>query len=363
MFSLLSSLLLFDEFSDLEGVIPWISLVNTPTPVKNLEKLENYLKTDIPIWIKQDNLTSRIYGGNKVRKLEFIIADALEKKREVIATLGGVGTNHGLATTIFGKEKGLDVVLYLINQPISKHVLDNLKLDFYYGAELKYVKNYLGVGFHFYFLDRLKRKQIYWLPAGGSTPIGILGYINAILELKQQIEEGKLPEPEQIYVAAGTTGTLAGIELGVQLTSLQTQVIGIRVTDKMAATSRKVKSLINSALKFLKKDSKLRSFQYRPKFKLINQFYGGKYGRVTPEGSKAVDIMNKTEGILLETTYTGKTVAALLDHVKEAKTKGPILFWNTYNSVDLSSVASQVKYQQLPSEFHHLFEEKVERIS
>ena len=84
VFYLLSSPLLFEEFSDLDRVIPWISLVNTPTPVKNLEKLGNYLKTDIPIWIKQDDLTSRTYGGNKVRKLEFIIADALEKKKETL---------------------------------------------------------------------------------------------------------------------------------------------------------------------------------------------------------------------------------------------------------------------------------------
>ena len=349
--------LLFEEFPDLDGVIPWIPLVNTPTPVKRLVKLEKDLKTDIPIWIKQDNLTSRKYGGNKVRKLEFIIADILEKKKGTIATLGGVGTNHGLATTIFGKELGLDVVLYLITQPITKHVLDNLKLDFKFGAELKYVKNYLGVGIHFYLLDRLKRKGTYWLPAGGSTSVGILGYVNALLELKQQIDEGKLPVPNQIYVAAGTTGTMAGIELGVQLTNLQTQVIGVRVTDRMAATSRKVKSLINGALKILKNDSKVKNFQYKPKFLLIDQYFGGKYGKVTPEGFSAVETMEKTEEILLETTYTGKTLAALLDHIKEVKTKEPILFWNTYNSVDLSSVADQVHYQQLPSEFHHLFEE------
>ncbi|MFX0122227.1 MAG: 1-aminocyclopropane-1-carboxylate deaminase/D-cysteine desulfhydrase [Candidatus Hodarchaeota archaeon] len=356
----MSSPLLFEEFPGLDGVIPWTSLVNTPTPVKNLEKLENHIKTDIPIWIKQDNLTSGIYGGNKVRKLEFIIADALEKKKETIATLGGLGTNHGLATTIFSREKGLNVVLYLINQPITIHVLDNLKLDYYYGAELKYVKNYWGVGVHFYLLDRLKRKRTYWLPAGGSTPVGILGYVNAVVELKQQIEEGKLPEPKQIYVAAGTTGTMAGIELGVQLTNLQTQVIGIRVTDKMAATSRKVKNLIKSAIKILQKDSKLKNFHYRPKFRLIDQYFGGKYGRVTPEGLKAVEIMKKTENVLLETTYTGKTLAALLDHIKVAKTKDPLMFWNTYNSVDLSTIADQVNYQQLPSEFHHLFEEKME---
>ena len=355
--ALLASPLLFEEFSGLDGIIPWIPLVDTPTPVKRLDKLENYLKTDIPIWMKQDNLTSKTYGGNKVRKLEFILADALAKKKETIATLGGVGTNHGLATTIFGKEKGFNVVLYLINQPLTKDVLDNLKLDYHYGAELRYVKNYLGVGIHFYLLDRLKRKRTYWLPAGGSTPVGILGYVNAILELKQQIEEGKLPEPKQIFVAAGTTGTMAGIELGIQLANLQTQVVGIRVTDKMAATSRKVKGLIKGALRILQKDSKVKNFRYRPKFILTDQYFGGKYGRVTPEGKKAVEILNKTEDIFLETTYTGKTLAALLDQVITAETKEPILFWNTYNSVDLSSRTNQVQYQQLPSEFHHLFEE------
>ncbi|MFX1283335.1 MAG: 1-aminocyclopropane-1-carboxylate deaminase/D-cysteine desulfhydrase [Promethearchaeota archaeon] len=356
----MSSPFLFQEYPSLDGTIPWIPLVNSPTPIKRLVKLETDLKTDIQLWVKQDNLTSQVYGGNKVRKLEFIIADALQRKKETIATLGGIGTNHGLATTIFGKENGLNTVLYLIKQPITKHVLDNLKLDFHYGAEMKYVKNYFGVGVQFYFLDRLRRKQTYWLPAGGSTPLGIMGYVNAALELKQQVEEGKLPEPELLFVAAGTTGTMAGIELGIQLASLKTQVLGIRVTDRMAATTRKVKNLIKSALRILRKDSKLRNFRFVPKFQLIDQYYGGKYGQVTPEGQKAVNLLKQTENISLETTYTGKTFAALIDYVKSVEIAGPILFWNTYNSVDLSAVADRVEYQQLPSEFHHLFVEKVQ---
>ena len=97
---------LFQEYPSLDGSIPWISLVISRTPVKHFENLETYLKTDIPIWVKQDNLTSPIYGGNKVRKLEFIIAGALQKEKETIATIRGIGTNHGLATTIFAKENG-----------------------------------------------------------------------------------------------------------------------------------------------------------------------------------------------------------------------------------------------------------------
>lgn len=357
-----SSPLLFEEYPSLKESIPWISLVNSPTPVRRLSHLEEYLETDISLWVKEDNLTSSKYGGNKVRKLEFIIADALQKEKNTIATIGGIGTNHGLATTIFGKEHDLKTVLYLIRQPITKHVLNNLKLDYYYGAELRYVKNYIGIGLNFYFLDRLRRKQTYWLPAGGSTPLGILGFVNAVFELKQQIERGTLPEPELIFVAAGTTGTMAGLELGIQLSGLRTEVLGIRVTDRMAATVGKVRSLGKKALKILRQDPKLRQFRYQPNFQLIDKFYGGEYGRVTKEGLEAVDVIKETENISLETTYTGKALAGLFEHVRRRKIEGyntkkqeSILFWNTYNSVNLSSIADQVDYTQLPSEFHHLF--------
>ncbi|UCE12761.1 MAG: pyridoxal-phosphate dependent enzyme [Candidatus Heimdallarchaeota archaeon] len=353
---------LFEEYPSLKGSIPWISLVDSPTPVRRLTNLEEYLETDISLWVKEDSLTSSKYGGNKVRKLEFIIADALQKEKNTIATIGGIGTNHGLATTIFGKDHDLKTVLYLIKQPITNHVLNNLKLDYYYGAELRYVKNYIGIGLNFYFLDRLRRKQTYWLSAGGSTPLGVLGYVNAVFELKKQIEKGTLPEPESIFVAAGTTGTMAGLELGIQLNGLRTRVFGVRVTDRMAATAGKVRSLGKKALKILRQDPKLRQLRYRPNFQLIDKFYGGAYGRVTKEASEAVNVIKETEGLSLETTYTGKALAGLFEHVKQRKIKGSIddepksvLFWNTYNSVNLSSIADQVNYKQLPSEFHHLF--------
>ncbi len=100
--------LLFEEYPSLEDNIPWIQLIKSPTPVKKLEKLEEAIETTTNIWIKLDNLTSSQYGGNKVRKLEFIIGDVLKNKKRTIATLGGIGTNLGLATTIYGKKVGLN---------------------------------------------------------------------------------------------------------------------------------------------------------------------------------------------------------------------------------------------------------------
>jgi D-cysteine desulfhydrase len=244
----------------------------------------------------------------------------------------------------------------LIKQPIDRHVLNNLKLDYYYGAELKYVKNYLGAALYFYFLDRLLKRGTYWLPAGGSTPLGILGYVNAILELKNQIDSGKLPEPGYIFVAAGTTGTMAGIELGLRLMNMKSKVMGIQVTDRMVANIGKVKNLVKKSLKILQTEPKLRTFQYETNFELTDKFYGGQYGRVTKEGQEAVELIKKTEDITLETTYTGKTLAGLIQFIRDTNPVKPVLFWNTYNSVDLSSVANQVDYRHLPKIFHPLFE-------
>ncbi len=95
--------LLFEEYPDLEEQIPWLSLVEKPTPVQSLTNVEEVLKGNNSLWIKLDGYSSSIYGGNKVRKLEFLLADALKKGKTTVATIGGLGTNHGLATTIFGR--------------------------------------------------------------------------------------------------------------------------------------------------------------------------------------------------------------------------------------------------------------------
>ena len=113
---------------------------------------------------------------------------------------------------------------------------------------------------------------------------------------------------------------------------------------------------MNQALKLLKADAKLRNFQYTPRFELTTAFYGGAYGRVTPESKHAVELLSQIEQIHLETTYTGKTMAGMLNYAQTHQTSEKLLFWNTYNSVDLSPVAEKVDPSNLPPEFHCLFE-------
>ncbi|MCK5590061.1 MAG: pyridoxal-phosphate dependent enzyme, partial [Dehalococcoidales bacterium] len=134
--------ILFEMYPGLRD-IPWRSLGNFPTPVTKLEKLGEELGYE-NIWIKEDDKSSDYYGGNKVRKLEFTLPDALQKKKKTVMTYGGIGTNHGLATAIQGNRLGLNTLLLLVDQPVTTHVQENLLLFQHFGAQLCYVKNKAG---------------------------------------------------------------------------------------------------------------------------------------------------------------------------------------------------------------------------
>jgi D-cysteine desulfhydrase len=137
---------LFEKYAKLEEKIPWMSLGTLPTPVKRLENLELSLNRS-NLWMKRDDLSGEKYGGNKLRKLEFIIADAKSKNKKWILTFGGLGSNHCLATAIYAKEHDLNCVLAFVDQPITESVREKLLLDSYYDAKLSYVKNIPGAFF------------------------------------------------------------------------------------------------------------------------------------------------------------------------------------------------------------------------
>jgi D-cysteine desulfhydrase len=344
---------LFIVHPKLRDHIPWIPILHQPTPTRQLHNLPDTLKSEEELWVKQDNLTSRKYGGNKVRKLEFLIADALHHKKRQIATLGGLGTNHGLATTIHGQTNNLRTRLYLTDQPVTAHVLKNLKLLYHFGADMIYTRTRRRAYFRFRFLDRLHQHRTYWLPLGGSTATGVLGYVNAVFELHNQIIAEELPEPRYIYIPVGSMGTIAGIELGIQLTGLSTTIKGICVTPQPPRRNH-VNQLIRSTLKLLHPHAQLTTSMHQPRYELITDYAGTRYGEPTTAGTEATQLARDLETITLDPTYTAKTLAGVIDAIRQG-TKGPILYWHTFNSVDLSSIANQVNYQDLPPEFHKFF--------
>ncbi len=351
--------LIFERFPDLQGVINWINLGTTPAPVHRLKNL------DYPnLWIKRNDLISTVYSGNKVRRLEFILGDVIKKGKTEIVTMGGIGSNHCLATAIFCKKLNISCYFSLYDQPVSPLVRENLLLFHKYRAKMKYSKTYLRLSFDHYLIQKIKHPKAYFIEGGGSSVTGILGAINEAFELKKQIDEGLMPEPARIFYPTASNGGMAGLSLGLLLSGMKTSVIGVRVgLDKFGPvqlnTPNTVKKTMEKTYKFLKKNSK-----HIPKIeiktpRMIEGYFGNGYGFPIPDGQKALNIFQSKENITLEPVYTAKACAALLDYIKtRSSSNNPILYWHTFNSVDLSAEASTVDYRELAPEFHQFFQQE-----
>ena len=161
---------LFREYPELGKSIPRVSLGNFPTPVHQLDKMGC-----ANLWIKRDDLSSPVYGGNKIRKLEFILGEAKRRKSAHIITFGGIGTNHGLATAIFCNKLGISCTLLLFSQPVTAGVKTNLLLFNKYKAATIYRKTLWKTVVSYYLLERIKHPAAYFVYAGGSNPEGTIG--------------------------------------------------------------------------------------------------------------------------------------------------------------------------------------------
>lgn len=335
---------LLKYFPGLRSHISVQCIASLPTPVESLP-----LAADA--WIKRDDLTHAEYGGNKIRKLEFILADALEKNARRIITVGALGTNHGVATAMACRHFGLDCVVYLFEQPLTATVTQNLRLMQSYGARLIYKGSLFNAMLAYYTSPYRLESGSYFLFAGGSNLQGTLGFINAACELQLQIEQGDCPQPAAIVCATGSGATLAGLSYGCQLIGLQTDVIGVRVAPRKlgpfpACTAGTVQQLMREAHRFIAKHGQ-RDIPAPAPANLVGDYYGDGYGVATEKGLLAIERF-KAAGITLEQTYTAKAAAAFLDQLD--RNRGTVLFWDTYNSRDMTARAAGVAPQALPEE-------------
>jgi D-cysteine desulfhydrase len=348
---------LFDRFPELSERIPWVRLETSPSPVQRLENLGHDR-----LWIKREDIVSHVYGGNKVRKLEFVLADAIAKGRERVVTMGAIGTNHGLATAMFCRRMGLGCTLLLFDQPVTSYVRRNLLLAHSNGAELVYSKGVIRMGIDYYSSARLRYRGAHFLWAGGSSPLGVLGAVSGALELAAQVEQGLCPAPDYVICPTASNGTMAGLSLGFLLAGLQTRLIGVRVSMKNVGplplnTPGTVVRMMKSVRRLLSKHAPSVPDLEFEKPLMLQGYCGDGYGWPTPEGNRALEMFREREGIPLDPVYTGKTCAALLDFIKEpGRADDAILYWHTYNSIDHSEEARQTDYRELPAEFHPSFQ-------
>jgi D-cysteine desulfhydrase len=347
------------RFPHLCRQFPRVSLTELPTPVQPLRRLGEKLGVDL--WVKRDDRSGPLYGGNKPRKLEFVIGDALARGKSAVVTTGGIGTHHGLATAIAARAVGLRTILVLIEQPVTAHVRRCLLLDQAAGAELHWASHVAGVAASALRLcaREWRHGQLpYILPAGGTSALSTIGYVNAAFELAEQIAAGDLPEPGWIFAPMGTGGTVAGLALGAELAGLRSQIAAVLVTDILAPSRRRLARLQARTTALLGDDASVDALPgAEARLHVVRGYVGPGYGTPTEAAREAGALMQCEEGIELETTYTAKCLAALMDRARRPDYAGsPILFWNTYSSVDPAAHLGPLPQpDELPPSFRRFF--------
>lgn len=317
---------LHERFPVLAETLPHLTLSERPTPVRELAGLG--------VWVKEDGaFGSGGWGGNKVRKLEWLIPDARRRGRRSILTFGGLGTNWGLATALYARDHGLETALALVDQPIDAHVTAQLARLEASGARIHRTHTKARtVAALPWLLARNARggHPPYLLPAGGSSAVGALGYVEAALEIAAQVADGSLPEPAHVVVAVGTGGTAAGLALGFQLAGLRSRVVGVVVNDQLRLDPPQLARLARRTAKLLeRRGADLGPLRLGPDLlDLTRDQIGAGYGHCTEAAARAAGLAAE-EGLSLDPVYTAKAMAGLLALRAAGRLDGPALFVHT----------------------------------
>ncbi|HEX5713354.1 MAG TPA: pyridoxal-phosphate dependent enzyme [Solirubrobacterales bacterium] len=312
------------RYPALAETLPHLALSERPTPVRELAGLG--------IWVKEDGrFGAGGWGGNKVRKLEWLIPDARRRGRGSILTFGGLGTNWGLATALYGREHGLEVALALVDQPVDDHVRAQLERLYASGARIHrtHTKARTVAALPWLLARNASRgRPPYLLPAGGSSPVGALGYVEAALEIAAQVEEGGLPEPAHVVVPVGTGGTAAGLALGFQLAGLRSRVVGVVVNDQLRLDAPVFARLARRSARLLeRRGADLGPLRLGPgMLDVTRDQLGAGYGHPTAAAGRAAELA-AADGLALDPVYTAKAMAGLL--ALRGRLGGPVLFVHT----------------------------------
>lgn len=309
-----------------------VSLGHLPSPVEEARRLRAVLGTDARILVKRDDAIPFGFGGNKVRKLSVVAAQAVADGADTLITVGGVQSNHARATAATAAKLGLRCHL-IANGSRPDKLTANALLDALLGAEVEYVAARTDrVPAMRRAAERIRTGGGHpvEVPLGASTPIGAIGFVRAIGEL---LEQGV--RPEVIVHATSSGGTQAGLVAGCALHGLSTRVIGVSADDPAADIERQVRSIIAGMHAPL--GSPLEDVARDARIEVDDTFVGGGYGVPTSASTEAQELAARTEALFVDHTYTAKALAALIHYVRDGRIPGDatVLFWHTGGQVGL----------------------------
>ncbi len=292
--------------------VPRLRLCSLPTPISPLKRLSEYLG-GANIYIKRDDLTGVAFGGNKNRKLEFLLADAKEKRANVIITEGALQSNHCLQTAASALKTGFECELVLSGEK-PETITGNLLLDQILDVKIHRVKESFDRKIRMKQLETELKKQgklPYIIPTGGSTKVGALGYINCISEIMKQSNNLDISFSHLIH-ASGSGGTQAGLLIGKKLYSPKITIVGVGVGDPKEELEKEILEII---IQF-KKEWDLELNFNNSEIEVLEGYSGEGYGLASDEMIQAVKLVAKLEGIFLDPVYNGKAMVGLIDLIK-----------------------------------------------
>jgi D-cysteine desulfhydrase family pyridoxal phosphate-dependent enzyme len=303
-----------------------------PTPFHRLNTLSEIL--DRNIYIKRDDLTGFAFGGNKTRKFDFLVADAKDKGCDTIIGMGANQSNFCRILSCVGSKYGFTVHLVLTGKKPEKPT-GNLLIDYMAGAKIHHIETEdpdFRMEEAIKLNDKLKAqgKNVYFLPPGGSIPIGVLGYAAGFSEFLDDFRSSNI-KIDKIFHASSSAGTQAGLVLGQSISNWNGQVIGISVDELKVDLEKNVSDLANKAAGLINTNIK-RSIVY-----VDDSYIGEGYGKRTSQCEEAVNLFAKSEGIFLDYVYTGKAAAGLIDYCQTGKIKQNenIVFLHTGGNIEI----------------------------
>jgi D-cysteine desulfhydrase family pyridoxal phosphate-dependent enzyme len=297
--------------------LPRVSLAYLPTPLERLDNLSKLL--DVDLWVKRDDQTGLALGGNKARKLEFLLGEAIEEGADVIITTGGSQSNHARMTAAACRKVRLECRLVLDRGVHPEN--GNLLLDQLLGPEIEIVESSdpaIAAGRMEELASELRNKgrRPYVIPRGGSVPAGAVGYANMVAELSTQCQDVGI-DVDAVYLGTGSCGTHSGIMAGRVALGLQWTVQGISVSRSRREQIPKIVTMIGAALSHLKIAEGFEQEDVR----VDESFVGPGYGHPTAETWGAIELLGVHEGLILDPVYTGKAMAGLLTHIRSGRVK------------------------------------------
>ncbi|HEY2772799.1 MAG TPA: pyridoxal-phosphate dependent enzyme [Candidatus Binatia bacterium] len=351
---------LFERFSRVQERLAHLALADLPTPVRTMTAVADRVGAG-GLWLKDDGPSSARYGGNKVRKLEFLLGDALSRRARAVMTFGYAGSNHATATAIHAASVGVRSISMLLPQHNAAYLRSNLLVSAAVGADIHEFgsRAALVAGTVLALARGLVRdgRLPYVIAPGGSSPLGTIGFVNAAFELDEQVSAGLLPRPAVIYAAGGSLGTVVGLGIGLAVLGWPTRIHAVRVVDEQFVNPRVAGVLWRKTIALLRDADPSFPDIAAPADRIVfrSEFFGGLYALETSEGKEAAAIAAE-DGLSLDLTYTSKTLACLLADARAGRLAAPALFWSTCNSSDIGGLAAQATTGDLRPRLRRYFD-------